>query len=63
MRGADGVIHALEKEVVSYISGFSGGGLAPLWPALRASEFITAFSTRHERLGVDIGRWLRPGHR
>ena len=54
MRGADGVIHALEKEVVSYISGFSGGGLAPLWPALRASEFITAFSTRHERLGVDI---------
>ena len=54
MRGGDAVIHALEKEGVSYISGFSGVGLQPLWPALRASESITAFSTRHERLAVDI---------
>ena len=54
MRGADAVIHALEKEGVSYISGFPGGGLPPLWPALRASETVTIFAARHERLGVDI---------
>ena len=54
MRGGDAVIRALEKEGVNYITGFSGGGLAPLWPALRSSETITAFSTRHERLGVEI---------
>ena len=54
MRGADAVIHALEKEGVSYISGFAGGGLPPLWPALRASETVTIFAARHERLGVDI---------
>ena len=54
MRGGDAVIHALEKEGVSYISGFSGGGLNPLWPALRASETIRVFSARHERLGVEI---------
>ncbi len=54
MRGGDAVIHALEKEGVEYISGFAGGGEAPLWPALRASETITVFSARHERLGVEI---------
>ena len=54
MRGGDAVIHALEKEGISYISGFSGGGLNPLWPALRASETIRVFSARHERLGVEI---------
>ena len=54
MRGGDGVIRALEVEGVSYIAGFSGGGLAPLWPALRASETIKVFAARHERLGVDI---------
>ena len=54
MRGGDAVIHALEKEGVSYITGFSGGGLAPLWPALRESKTITAFATRHERLGVEV---------
>ena len=54
MRGGDAVIHALEKEGVSYVSGFSGGGLNPLWPALRASETIRVFSARHERLGVEI---------
>ena len=54
MRGGDAVVHALEKEGVSYISGFSGGGLNPLWPALRASETIRVFSARHERLGVEI---------
>jgi thiamine pyrophosphate-dependent acetolactate synthase large subunit-like protein len=54
MRGGDAVIHALEKEGVSYISGFSGGGLNPLWPALRASETIRVFAARHERLGVEI---------
>jgi acetolactate synthase I/II/III large subunit len=54
MRGGDAVIHALEKEGISYITGFSGGGLAPLWPALRESQTITAFATRHERLGVEV---------
>ena len=54
MRGGDAVIRALEKEGVEYISGFSGGGLAPLWAALRTSESVRAFSTRHERLGVEI---------
>ncbi len=54
MRGGDAIVHALEKEGVSYISGFSGGGLNPLWPALRASETIRVFSARHERLGVEI---------
>jgi acetolactate synthase I/II/III large subunit len=54
MRGGDAVIRALEKEGVSYITGFSGGGLAPLWPALRESTTITAFATRHERLGVEV---------
>jgi acetolactate synthase-1/2/3 large subunit len=54
MRGGDAVIHALEKEGISYITGFSGGGLAPLWPALRESKTITAFATRHERLGVEV---------
>ena len=54
MRGGDAVIHALEKEGVRHISGVSGGGLLPLWPALRASETIRAFTTRHERLGVEI---------
>ena len=54
MRGADALVRALEKEGVSYISGFSGGGLAPLWPALSASEIVLAFSTRHERQGVEI---------
>ena len=54
MRGGDAVIRALEKEGVSYITGFAGGGLNQLWPALRASETITAFATRHERLGVEV---------
>ena len=54
MRGGDAVVHALEKEGVSYISGFSGGRPEPLWPALRASETIRVFSARHERLGVEI---------
>ena len=54
MRGGDAVIRALEKEGVEYISGFSGGGLAPLWPALRTSRSVKAFSTRHERQGVEI---------
>ena len=54
MRGGDAVSHALEKEGVNYIAGFSGGGLQTLWPALRKSESILAFSTRHERLGVEI---------
>ena len=54
MRGGDAVIHALEKEGVEYISGFAGGGEVPLWPALRASETIKVFSTRHERQGVEI---------
>ena len=54
MRAADAVIHALEKEGIKYISGFSGGGLAPLWPALRESQTIQAFTTRHERLGVEL---------
>ena len=54
MRGGDAVIHALEKEGIRYISGFSGGGLAPLWPALRESQSIKAFATRHERLGVEV---------
>lgn len=54
MRGGDAVVHALEKEGVRYISGFAGGGEAPLWPALRASQQITVFSARHERMGVEI---------
>ena len=54
MRGGDAVIRLLEQEGVQYISGFSGGGLAPLWSALRNSQQITAFSTRHERQGVEI---------
>ena len=54
MRGGDAVIHALEKEGVEYITGFAGGGEAPLWPALRESQSIKVFSTRHERLGVEI---------
>ena len=35
MRGAEAVIRALEKEGIRYITGFSGGGLAPLWEPLR----------------------------
>ena len=54
MRGGDAVVHALEKEGVRYISGFAGGGEAPLWPALRASQQITVFSARHERMGGEI---------
>ena len=54
MRGGDAVIRALEKEGVRYISGFAGGGEAPLWPALRASPTIQVFSARHERMGVEI---------
>ncbi|MCH8280940.1 MAG: hypothetical protein IIC96_09690, partial [Chloroflexi bacterium] len=54
MRGGDAVIHALEKEGVEYITGFAGGGEAPLWPALRISQQIKVFSARHERLGVEI---------
>ena len=54
MRGGDAIIQALEQEGVNYITGFAGGGLAPLWPALRTSEVIQAFAARHERLGVEI---------
>ena len=54
MRGGDAVIRALEQEGVRYISGFAGGGEAPLWPALRASSSIQVFSARHERMGVEI---------
>jgi acetolactate synthase-1/2/3 large subunit len=54
MRGAETVIRALEQEGVQYISGFSGGGLAPLWAPLRDSATIKVFSARHERLGVEI---------
>ena len=54
MRGGDAVIHALEKEGVQYITGFAGGGETPLWPALRLSQSIQVFSSRHERLGVEI---------
>ena len=53
MRGAEAVIRALEQEGVKYITGFSGGGLAPLWEPLRTSS-IRVFSARHERLGVEI---------
>ena len=54
MRGADAIVHALEKEGVEYIAGFQGGGLNPLWTELRKSETIKVFSTRNERLGVEI---------
>ena len=54
MRGGDAVVLALEKEGVEYISGFAGGGEAPLWPALRQSGTIKVFSARHERQGVEI---------
>ncbi|MBO55982.1 MAG: hypothetical protein CL886_10020 [Dehalococcoidia bacterium] len=54
MRGGDAVIKALEQEGIRYITGFSGGGLAPLWPGLRESSSIRAFATRHERLGVEV---------
>ena len=54
MRGGDALIQALEKEGIQYISGFAGGGEAPLWPALRASQQIQVFSARHERMGVEI---------
>jgi len=54
MRGAEAVIHALEKEGIRYITGFAGGGLAPLWEPMRASESIQVFAARHERLGVEI---------
>lgn len=54
MRGGEAVIRALEKEGIKYISGFSGGGLAPLWEPLRTSDSIRVFAARHERLGVEI---------
>ena len=54
MRGGDAIIHALEKEGVKYITGFAGGGEAALWTALRTSQSIKVFSSRHERLGVEI---------
>lgn len=54
MRGAEAVIQALEKEGIRYISGFAGGGLAPLWEPMRASASIQVFAARHERLGVGI---------
>jgi acetolactate synthase-1/2/3 large subunit len=54
MRGSDAVVHALGREGVSYISGFAGGCLAPLWPALRAQTDVEIFAARHERMGVDI---------
>jgi acetolactate synthase-1/2/3 large subunit len=54
MRGADAVVRALEKEGVTYISGFAGGGLTPLWGPLRTSDSIRVFAARHERLGVEI---------
>ena len=53
MRGAEAVVNALEQEGVRYISGFAGGGLAPLWGPLRSSS-IRPFAARHERLGVEI---------
>src|SRR2546427_4974410 len=54
MRGAEAVVRALEQEGVKYIAGFSGGGLAPLWEPLRIAATIRAFSSRPERLGVEI---------
>jgi acetolactate synthase-1/2/3 large subunit len=54
MRGAEAVIRALEKEGIRYIAGFAGGGLAPLWEPMRASESMQVFAARHERLGVEI---------
>ena len=54
MRGGEALVRALELEGVRFISGFAGGGLAPLYPALRESKTIQVFSTRHERLGVEI---------
>ena len=54
MRGAEAVIRALEKEGVRYVTGFAGGGLAPLWEPMRASESMQVFAARHERLGVEI---------
>ena len=54
MRGAEAVVKALEQEEIRYITGFSGGGLAPLWGPLRRSATIRPFAARHERLGVEI---------
>ena len=54
MQGGDALVRCLELEEVKYISGFSGGGLASLYSRLRASETIKVFSTRHERLGVEV---------
>ena len=53
MRGAEAVVKALEQEGIRYITGFSGGGLAPLWGPLRQSN-IRPFAARNERLGVEI---------
>ena len=53
MRGGEALARALVAEGVEYISGFAGGGEAPLWPGLRASG-IQVFSARHERMGVEI---------
>lgn len=54
MQGGDALVRCLELEGVKYISGFSGGGLAPLYSGLRASDTIKVFSTRHERMGVEV---------
>ena len=53
MRGSEAVVKALEQEGIRYISGFAGGGLAPLWGPLRSST-IRPFAARNERLGVEI---------
>ena len=53
MRGSEAVVKALEQEGIRYISGFAGGGLAPLWGPLRAST-VRPFAARNERLGVEI---------
>ena len=54
MKGGDALVRCLELEGVRYITGFAGGGLNVLFPALRASETIKVFATRHERLGVEV---------
>ena len=54
MKGGDALVRCLELEGVRYITGFAGGGLNVLFPALRTSETIKVFATRHERLGVEV---------
>lgn len=55
--GAQLVVHLLERQGITTVSGIPGGSILPIYDALSQSTQIRHILARHEQ-----GRIHRPGH-